>query len=133
MKTIFKISFIIMYLGWLPFVFLAAYSWKCSVDVRLVVTAVGFVVGMCGLASFGGLIANRTFWMRIKIADDYIAKNRESCKQWQDARDKLARTLSLHDPAKLMREFYTGIDTGDGKHIWLADKIEEFIERKELE
>lgn len=73
MKTITKISMIIITLGWFPFMWFCLYGFKQSPETRLFIFFSGFFICLIGtLFSLLGFIGNNAFWLTLKGLDDKI-------------------------------------------------------------
>lgn len=90
MKTITKISMIVITLGWFPFMWICLYGFKQSPETRMIIFMSGLFICLTGaLFSLLGLIGNNSFWLTLKGLDDKIKAYVDAKKAYELAEKRL--------------------------------------------
>jgi hypothetical protein len=90
MKTIYKVAFTTLLLGWFPFMWLAVWgSWDREIGV--IILCIGIFFCFVGSVCFLALSTNKVFWMKLDEANEYIEKHKESIRLYEEAKEKLIK------------------------------------------
>ena len=93
MKTITKISIIIVTLGWFPFMWLCLFGFKQPAETRMIITMIGLITCLFGsLMSLLGGIGNNSFWLSLKQLEEKIKAYDDAKKAYQLAEKRLINT-----------------------------------------
>lgn len=85
MKTIYKISHILLTFGWFIFMFVCAYGMRLDPNTRLVIIFTGFALCLFGALTFTFNLNNKGFWIDNKTLNEEIEKTREARLNYQKA------------------------------------------------
>ena len=85
MKTIYKISHILLSIGWFAFMFLCAYGMRLDNTQRLIIFMVGLFVCFLGAVSFLSCLQHKGFWLNNKELDEEIEKTRKARDNYLNA------------------------------------------------
>ena len=107
MKTLFKISFVLLSVGWFVFMWFALWGYRHEQYAEWVFFS-GLFICCLGMFSFCSLLSNKGFWFRNDILDREI----EAFKKAKEQYSKTEKNL-----AKVVAEYQEKIDRlQNGKH-----------------
>lgn len=90
MKTIFKIGFLLLELGWFIFMWIAIWGSNVeNTDTRIIISLSGFAICIFGGVCFLGLMNNKGYWLKNKELDKLIEDYQNSIKLYNEAKEKL--------------------------------------------
>ena len=93
MKTLFKITFIILSLGWFVFMWFAIWGSKHE-EYGIWVFFAGLTICCIGTFSFASLLSNKGFWFRNDILDREIEAFKKAKEQYLKMEKNLARVVN---------------------------------------
>lgn len=88
MKTLFKVLFIINWLGWFPFMWTAIYASRHP-EYAFWVVITGLIICLFSVLSFQSFIMNNNFWLKQKELEDRIVEYENAVEYYRNVTKKL--------------------------------------------